>query len=808
MKPHDDLHTTVDLSTAAGRQAVADWLDQRGIVWMGTRSGKAPHSTRPKQKDDAPAAWSVHATNGWLREGRSLWIAHGGPICVCPSTVRTGKHGSAVADVDNGVLAENLAWLDEHVGRHPLLTYPRPDGAEKAHRWYACDVPRGANGNMHHGSDAVVGQWRGIGGSGETGGYVRLYDGELEALIAAVESGRFGNPLGRAAFVRTAKPRKARARSMGADRDWPDQIRALTKGRHPGAVKIVTSAINGGVVFGDEVERAMFKAYLDIVPKSHGDPASHWEQIWINQKGFVDANPKKGANLHAPKEEAVFDPELDAWLHAKGMIMPDGKANVANTPSGYWLAMRWLGLDIRFEARRKQVEMRGARLKVDPDKTHGLKLSEGGWLPIDSSLGSYVRDLVAKHAVYEHHTKEEVKYIPFRLGRDKFNEYVGAVIHLRRVDSFRVWLDSLPEWDGTERLDTAMMDLYYLERTETADQLAVQMWCSRAIFMTVVARTYKPGQKIDEVPVVIGPQGTGKSTYAAWALPESSREVWFTDCVEFNGRPKEQLEAMKGRVIVEFGEMVGLGKADLGRVKSFITRLDDGSIRMAYRPDPEQTPRMCAFFLTTNIEAALPNDETGNRRFVTIRLDPAYEEGRRATEPFMDEHREQLWAEAKHRVLVNGESPRLPRELRAVQKLGNERHRYRDAPIEDSIAEALPRGVQEPGLTLEEIALLTDLTRERVTYNEDGEPHTTYKPWAQVVNREGNRLRQALLASGDTDVAWRQTEKKTRVPGSRGGLAFRWYTLNADAPDGAPYRAEAANRKHDVGVVVPGSKPW
>ena len=316
--------TTFDLATVDGRQAVADWLDQRGILWMGARKGKEPHTTRVKQEDEGSLPWSTHKAQGWLDKGRALWLANGGKIIVVPSTVLAGKHGSAVADVDNGVLAENLAWLDEHVGSHPMFTIQRADGAEKAHRWYASDVPSGINGNMHLGTVEVSGQWRGKGGSGETGGYVCLYDGELEMLVDALSRGAYGHPVGPMAVVRTMKPKASPpAPTKRGKRDWVAEIAALTKGRHPAAVEIVTSAVNGGVVFGDEVERAMFKAYLDIVPKSHGDPERHWADIWRDQKTWVDANPLPAHARRRPGPEPgdegpVTDAEReDALLHIR-----------------------------------------------------------------------------------------------------------------------------------------------------------------------------------------------------------------------------------------------------------------------------------------------------------------------------------------------------------------------------------------------------------------------------------------------------------------------------------------------------------
>ena len=287
----------------------------------------------------------------------------------------------------------------------------------------------------------------------------------------------------------------------------------------------------------------------------------------------------------------------------------------------------------------------------------------------------------------------------------------------------------------------------------------------------------------------------GKSAFAAWLVPEEARDVWYTDQMEFQGDAKRQIEAMKGRAIVEFSEMIGLTKADIGRVKSFITRLDDGATRMVWRTDPEPTPRMCAFLLTTNMESALPNDPSGNRRFVCCRLDPRRHEARRPVEPYLDEHREQLWAEALHRVRTLKQKPGLPRSLKEAQMSTNERHRARDAGVEEAIAEVFPKGVAYPGLTLEQIALLTDfnLKTER-SEGKEGGVVKVYQPWAQIANRESARLRQALANVADTGAQWQQSASKLHARPD--APAYRWYTNNEDAPEADGFREEAAWRKH------------
>ena len=53
-------------------------------------------------------------------------------------------------------------------------------------------------------------------------------------------------------------------------------------------------------------------------------------------------------------------------------------------------------------------------------------------------------------------------------------------------------------------------------------------WSSRSILMVACMRAREPETKHDTIPVLVGPQGCGKSALA-WLMPPEYRNEWFTD---------------------------------------------------------------------------------------------------------------------------------------------------------------------------------------------------------------------------------------------------------------------------------------
>ena len=210
-------------------------------------------------------------------------------------------------------------------------------------------------------------------------------------------------------------------------------------------------------------------------------------------------------------------------------------------------------------------------------------------------------------------------------------------------------------------------------------------WAGAYLTLGAVQRTYEPGCQLREIPILIGSQGIGKSRLLRCLLPEAQPD-WFSDSLCVSDPSKTRLEAILKRVIVELSELTGFRRAELESLKAFISRTDDGATRLAYRRDPETALRRCILVGSTNDAECLPNDPSGNTRFVPIQCGAGSH-----VEPYLDARRVQLWAEGL--ALYNkGERANLPRDLMDLQAKHGERHRRKDAIIEDSVAALIGDG--------------------------------------------------------------------------------------------------------------------
>ena len=160
--------------------------------------------------------------------------------------------------------------------------------------------------------------------------------------------------------------------------------------------------------------------------------------------------------------------------------------------------------------------------------------------------------------------------------------------------------------------------------------------------------------------VLNGPQGIGKSTLIARLAME-----WFSDSLTLSDMNdgKTAPEKLQGYWIHEIGEMAGMKKADLEKVKSFISRQDD-KYRAAFGRRVTPHPRQCVFFGTTNAENGFLRDVTGNRRYWVVTT-PGI--GARKPWELDQETINQIWAETI-RLVEEGEKLYLPADLEAMAK--------------------------------------------------------------------------------------------------------------------------------------------
>ena len=203
----------------------------------------------------------------------------------------------------------------------------------------------------------------------------------------------------------------------------------------------------------------------------------------------------------------------------------------------------------------------------------------------------------------------------------------------RRFHPVREYLNSLPAWDGVKRIERILVDC--LEAEDTPYVRAV----TRKTFAAAVARIYHPGTKFDSVLVFDGVQGIGKSTLFKDLVGEEyySETLSLTDMNDKSGAEK-----LQGFWIIEIAELAGMKKADIEKVKAFLSTSDD-KYRPSYGRTVESHPRQCVIIASVNGERGYLRDITGNRRFWVVKL--------KQTGPKKDwnikEQRDQIWAEAK-----------------------------------------------------------------------------------------------------------------------------------------------------------------
>lgn len=240
---------------------------------------------------------------------------------------------------------------------------------------------------------------------------------------------------------------------------------------------------------------------------------------------------------------------------------------------------------------------------------------------------------------------------------------VAMAANRAKFHPVRDYLNAL-RWDGTPRLS------HWLAECLGAEDNNYHGLVGRWYLMGMVNRAINPGCQMDNMIVLEGRQGEGKSS----ALRILGGE-WFADTPVKVGDP-DALLSLAGVWMYEIAELDSFNRADITAVKQYVTSRED-RVREPYARRHTTRPRTCVLAGTTNQNEYL-KDSTGARRFWPVAVGE------------MDllklsRWRDQLFAEARH-LLEAGERYHPTRE---------ESRRYLEEQQQD-------REIQDPWL--EEIA--------------------------------------------------------------------------------------------------------
>lgn len=207
-----------------------------------------------------------------------------------------------------------------------------------------------------------------------------------------------------------------------------------------------------------------------------------------------------------------------------------------------------------------------------------------------------------------------------------------AMLVVARQGAFhpiRDWLGGL-KWDQRPRLDAWLINTFDCKDTVLHRSIGAKF------MIAAVRRIRQPGCKFDQLLVLEGPQGIGKST----ALEALFGRHWFSDAMPDDLANKDAAMALLGVWGLELGEIEQLIRAEVETVKAFLSRAVD-RFRPPYGKHYVERPRQGVLIGTTNARDYL-RDSTGNRRIWPVWCNVA-------DAKFLQVNRDQLWAEAASR---------------------------------------------------------------------------------------------------------------------------------------------------------------
>lgn len=225
-------------------------------------------------------------------------------------------------------------------------------------------------------------------------------------------------------------------------------------------------------------------------------------------------------------------------------------------------------------------------------------------------------------------------HIQHHLGLERVtNKMVSSCIEaLAKKNSRSPFLEYIQSqtWDGVNRLDSWITDYWGVEDSPYIREVGAK-W-----LISGVARMVKPGTKLDWMLIVVGPQGTGKTTMPSIFFKGLNRTLYG------DHDHKDLHMLLHSGLCVGFDELDSFGKKESSNLKAMITTNED-AFRPPYGASVEIFPRRFTLYGCGNRYEFLQHDPSGYRRYAVVEVSKLIDFSG------LEAARDQLWAEAHWR---------------------------------------------------------------------------------------------------------------------------------------------------------------
>lgn len=177
-------------------------------------------------------------------------------------------------------------------------------------------------------------------------------------------------------------------------------------------------------------------------------------------------------------------------------------------------------------------------------------------------------------------------------------------------DPVAEWFDSLPTWDGQDRI----MDFWQRIPGITAEEVYLLSIWHRSVVAHWLHMEKEHGNEC--VPIFIGDQGIGKSTFCVRFLPPHLRQYYLDHFNLANKFDKEM--ALSNSLLVCLDELDQYTARQMTQIKQALSKVSVNA-RKIFGQTIDVQERHASLISTTNNRHPL-TDPTGSRRFICIEI--------------------------------------------------------------------------------------------------------------------------------------------------------------------------------------------